>query len=211
MPTWTDTDDARSLEELYSMGRVLTLVLTMATAASTGTLALPQATTEHLATLATVSHPPGASPELKTLSDLLPKIFEHAIAITENSWELGALTQALLEVYDPKLAPFEYDAKAVNGEMNIPWQVIDITNKTLAIYNWTGSPGDVYGWYDSNGNDTDTDTDANSNAKRAGRWLGEYLDPATARVPLNASRVLVKGDGALGDPCSLGPAVFLLA
>lgn len=155
--------------------------------------------TEHLAmSLATLSNPKGSSPQLARLSTLLPKVLENAIATSHKSWELGALTQALLEVYDPQFTPFEWDITAIEGRRPVPWRVVEITNNSLSAYNWSGSPGEVNGWYDKR-------------AEGGGHtWLREYLDPTKARIPL-VDRALVPGDGALGDPCSLGPAVWLLA
>lgn len=147
--------------------------------------------------LPTLSSPEGSSTKLKELTELLPKVLENAISSSTKSWELGALTQALLEVYDPQFTPFEWDIEAVRDQRPVPWRVVDITNKSLSAYNWTGSPGQVNDWYDRRGTDKHT-------------WLREYLDPAKAKTPL-VDKALVPGDGALGDPCSLGPAVWLLA
>lgn len=147
--------------------------------------------------LATLSSPQGASTQLQELTALLPKVLENAITSSKKSWELGALTQALLEVYDPQFTPFEWDIEAVRGQRPIPWPVVAITNNSLSAYNWIESPGQVYRWYERRGTDKHT-------------WLREYLDPTKARTPL-VDRALVPGDGALGDPCSLGPAVWLLA
>ena len=147
--------------------------------------------------LATLSTPQSSSPQLEQLTSLLPKVIENAISISHKSWELGALTQALLEVYDPQFTPFEWNIEAVRGQRPVPWRFLEITNNSLSEYNWTESPGEVGGWYDKRGTDKHT-------------WLREYLDPSKARTPL-VDRTLIGGDGALGDPCSLGPAVWLMA
>jgi hypothetical protein len=147
--------------------------------------------------LAIVSYPKNSSSQLKRLSALLPKVLDNAISSSHKSWELGALTQALLEVYDPQFTPFRWDIEAVRGQRPVPWRVVEITNNSLSAYDWTGSPGEVNGWYDKRGDG-------------GHMWLREYLDPAKARTPL-VDQALVPGDGALGDPCSLGPAVWLLA
>lgn len=162
-----------------------------------------QATTDPPAlslSLATLSNPKGSSPQLQRLTSLLPKVLDNAISISHKSWELGSLTQALLEVYDPQFTPFEWDIEAVRGQRDIPWRVVEITNNSLSDYDWTGSPAQVNGWYKKRG----------GGGGGGHTWLRGYLDPAKARTPL-VDRALVPGDGALGDPCSLGPAVWLLA
>jgi hypothetical protein len=147
-------------------------------------------------TLATLSCPPSSTKDFERLTQLLPKILDNAVSRSNKSWEIGTVTQALLEVYDPHLAPFEWDASAYQGRQ-IPWRVLEITKTALADYDWTGSPGQLGGWYDKRQEDKGTS------------WLREFLSNDTARVPLR-NQALMNGSGSLGDPCSVGPAVWML-
>jgi hypothetical protein len=72
------------------------------------------------------------------LTRMLPTILTNAISITTHSWELGALTQALLEVYDPTLSPFEFTDSAFNSAS--PDAAIQVTLASIANYDWTGCP-----------------------------------------------------------------------
>lgn len=165
---------------------------------TTGTSEAAAAPSTPVLTLATVSNPKNGSPELERLGTLLPKILDNAVAISHKSWELGALTQALLEVYDPQFTPFEWNAEALKDRpLDASWRFLSVTNASLDGYDWTGSPGDLGGWYDKRGGDH--------------AWLDEYLDPDSAKGQTTVTRALIDGNGALGDPCSLGPAVWLLA
>lgn len=103
-----------------------------------------------------------------------------------HSWELGAFTETLLEVYYPQLTPFGWDGRAFDGE-DIPWSVLKIAKDAISHYNWTGAPGQDFG-----------------------KNLPDYLFPDTT-PHAHVSQALVGGDGALGDPVSLVPAVWLLA
>jgi hypothetical protein len=90
-----------------------------------------------------------------------------------------------LEVYNPQFAPFEWSYSAFDGK-RIPWKVMGITKKALNGYDWNGSPG------------------SNSEGK-----LEDYI---TSSPPSKLeNRTLIDGAGSLGDPCSLGPAVWMLA
>lgn len=179
------------------MRKMLATQTILVSLAAVGAYALPQAVVPST-TLATLSNPRGASPELKRLGKLLPKVLENAISITKKSWEYGALTQALLEVYDPQYTPFEWDPDALKDRpLDASWQFLSVTNSSLADYDWTGSPGDLNGWYDKRGEEYG--------------WLDEYLDASSAKGRSTLSRALINGDGALGDPCSLGPAVWLVS
>jgi hypothetical protein len=184
---------------------------------------LPQATTPELlptaetdiatipdapSVLATVSCPPGSSEDFERLTRLLPKVLDNAVSLSNKSWEIGTVTQSLLEVYDPHFAPFEWDASAYKGEQ-IPWRVLEITKTALATYDWTESPGQKGKWYELNQKDSEDKEDVKEDGGDMS-WLKEYLDGDTARVPLE-NRGLVDGAGALGDPCSVGPAVWMLA
>ncbi|WVQ84673.1 hypothetical protein IAT38_006828 [Cryptococcus sp. DSM 104549] len=126
-----------------------------------------------------------SSSSYKQLTKLLPSILSNANGISVHSWELGAYTETLLEVYNPELTPFGWDGGLCRGD--VPWNVLAIAQDTISHYDWTGAPGRV------TGND-----------------LSTYLDESTTPVPY-VSKALVGGDGALGDPVSLVPAVWLLA
>ena len=119
-----------------------------------------------------------------SLTNDIPAILNHAVDISSHSWELGTLTEALLEVYNPSLTPFEWDGGAFGGD--VPWAMFSVLLDTISGYNWTGAPN----------------SDPNN--------LADYLDPSTAPSPL-ISQPLVSGLGSLGDPNSLGPAVWVLA
>ncbi|KAL7424293.1 hypothetical protein Q5752_001883 [Cryptotrichosporon argae] len=116
------------------------------------------------------------------LTLLIPTVLSNAVSISTHSWELGVLTEALLEVYDPQLTPFGWDGSLGYGAA--PAAVLDIAASALGSYDWSGSPGSGNG------------------------QLTRYRSGAGAQqVP----QPLVDGAGALGDPCSLGPAVWVLA
>lgn len=119
------------------------------------------------------------------LTRLLPSVLTHAVAITDKSWELGALVQALLEVYNPELTPFGYNAGSFS--ISIPWDAMKVAISSLYAVDWHGAP--------STSNTTGD--------------IGKFLDYSSP-VPLQA-RPLVGGDGSLGDPAALGPSTYLLA
>lgn len=122
------------------------------------------------------------------LTQLLPTILTNAISITTHSWELGSLTQALLEVYDPSLSPFEFTDSAFNNAW--PDAAIQVTLASIADYDWSGCPS----W--SGAGQVDD--------------LSRFLWSETSPTPLQF-RPLVNGDGSLGDPASIAPAVWMLA
>ncbi|OXG29456.1 hypothetical protein C359_04851 [Cryptococcus neoformans Bt120] len=133
-----------------------------------------------------VASPSIIASSYKTLTSLIPSILSNANSIAVHSWEIGAFTETLLEVYYPKLSPFEWDANAFDGE-DIPWSVLKIATDAISHYNWTGAPGQDFS-----------------------KSLQDYLFPDTT-PHAHVSQALVGGDGALGDPVSLIPAVWLLA
>ncbi|KIR41426.1 hypothetical protein I307_03974 [Cryptococcus deuterogattii 99/473] len=122
----------------------------------------------------------------KTLTSLIPCIISNANSIAVHSWEIGAFTETLLEVYYPELTPFGWKASAFDGE-DIPWSVLKIAKDAISHYNWTGAPG-----------------------QNSENNLQDYLFPDTT-PHAHVSQALVGGDGSLGDPVSLIPAVWLLA
>ncbi|WWC72107.1 uncharacterized protein I206_106067 [Kwoniella pini CBS 10737] len=127
----------------------------------------------------------------KSLTKALPKILKNANSISIHSWELGCFTETLLEVYNPSLTPFEWENQlcASSKSDDIPWNVIKIAKNSLVAYNWTGSPSDL-GSCDGE--------------------LKDYLDNSTSPVK-HIPKALINGDGALGDPVSLVPAIWVLA
>ena len=153
---------------------------------------VPDTNIDMSTSLATLACPHDSAPELARLTALLPKVLDNAVSITNKSWEIGALTQGLLEVYDPDFTPLEWSYSAAK-ESQIPWRVLDITRKALEGYNWSGSPG-------PDGGEEGVDDPS----------LKDYLSVATAQVPL-MSEALVLGNGSAGDPCAVGPAVWLMA
>lgn len=120
------------------------------------------------------------SPSYQRLTSKLPTILGIAVAISNHSWELGTLTESLLEVYNPQLTPFQYDPTG----SEIPWEMLKVVNAALADYSWTGAPG-------------------------SGDDLASFLDNRTSPIPL-IFQPLVDGDGSLGDPNALGVATWLL-
>ena len=140
-------------------------------------------------TLSTVYANPAISDSSYTdLTNRLPMILQNAVSISTHSWELGTLTQSLLEVYNPALAVFEYNSSAFYGD--VPWPMLEVTLASLGDYNFSGSPSDI--------------GDAPDN------YLADYLDVSSTPTKL-LPQALAPGDGALGDPCALGPAVWVLA
>ncbi|WVQ66890.1 uncharacterized protein L199_005081 [Kwoniella botswanensis] len=141
------------------------------------------------------------SNKYKKLTKLLPKILKNANSITTHSWELGCFTETLLEVYNPSLTPFEWDGEYGSGggkceklELGeIPWNVLKIAKNSLIAYDWMGSPSSS-----SNG------------TTKSSSHLQDYLFNSTSPVPHN-SQALINGDGALGDPVSLVPAIWILS
>ncbi|BEJ12619.1 hypothetical protein CspHIS471_0210790 [Cutaneotrichosporon sp. HIS471] len=127
-----------------------------------------------------------SDPSYLTLSTKLPSILDRAIQISSHSWEVGTLTQALLEVYNPRLAPFAYSDAAFHGALGgkirvttAPLEAASVAAKFLTNYDFSGAP--------SEGGD-----------------LNSLLEGGSPRA-------LVDGGGSLGDPCSLGPAAWVLA
>jgi hypothetical protein len=146
---------------------------------------------------ATLSCAPDASPAMVNLTRLLPKILANAKSSSTKSWEIGTLQQALLETYDPHFTPFEWDESAVR-ERPIPWDVFEITKAAMVEYDWSGSP------------DETTTKNASRTQQEAGTdWLAEYLSE-TSTLPVK-NLGLSRADGAQGDACSLGPAVWMMA
>jgi hypothetical protein len=96
--------------------------------------------------------------------------------------------QALLEVYDPTLSAFEFTDSAFNNAT--PDAAIQVTLASLANYDWSGCPS----W---------------SGVARVDD-LSSFLWQETSPTPLQF-RPLVNGDGSLGDPASIAPAVWMLA
>lgn len=119
------------------------------------------------------------------LTRLLPKVLTNAVAITDKSWELGALVQALLEVYNPELTAFGYDEPSFN--VSIPWDAMKVALASLYAADWRGAP---------------------SETKTSGD-ISRFLD-WNSPTPLQP-RPLVGGDGSLGDPAAIGPSTYLLA
>jgi hypothetical protein len=146
---------------------------------------------------ATLSYAPDASPAMVNLTRLLPKILANAKSSSTKSWEIGTIQQALLEVYDPHFTPFEWDGSAVR-ERPIPWDVFEITKSAMEEYDWSGSP------------DETTTKNASRTQQEAGEdWLAEYLSETPPFPVKNLG--LIPADGAQGDACSLGPAVWMMA
>ena len=146
---------------------------------------------------ATLSCAPDASPAMVNLTRLLPKVLANAKSSSIKSWEIGTLQQAILEVYDPHFTPFEWDEAAVK-DRPIPWDIFEITKAAMVEYDWSGSP------------DETTTINASRTQTEPGKdWLGEYLSATPPSQVKNLG--LIPADGAQGDPCSLGPAVWLMA
>lgn len=122
------------------------------------------------------------------LTKILPTIMTNAIESSTHSWEVGSLVESLLEVYVPKLGPFEFDRTAFAKD--VPWAALWVVEAWLAGYDWTGSPGNY---------NPASVTD-----------LAAYLDYSTTPTPLSP-KPLINGDGSLGDPVALGMGVWLLA
>ena len=138
-------------------------------------------------------NPTISDPSYTRLSSLIPQVMRNSISISTHSWELGVLANALTEVFYPSYSPFSFDNAALPsggklGNTSPPWVVLDVINQTLSSYSWSGAP---------------------SNASSS-TPLSSYLSYSTSPVALNGES-LVNGDGALGDPCSLGPATLLAA
>ena len=119
-----------------------------------------------------------------SLTNEIPAVLNNAIEISSHSWEVGALTETLLEVYNPCLTPFEWNDTCFGGD--VPWAMFSVLLDAISGYNWTGAPS----------------SDPNN--------LADYLDPSTAPTPL-IIQPLANGSSSLGDPNSLGPAVWVLA
>ncbi|WVW86267.1 hypothetical protein I302_108309 [Kwoniella bestiolae CBS 10118] len=155
------------------------------------------------------------SRKYKKLTKLLPKILKNANSITTHSWELGCFTETLLEVYNPALTPFEWDSEyeADGGKCQklefgeIPWNVLKIAKNSLVAYDWTGSPSSTSGSASQTAQNTSIETDF---AIRGLGSLQDYFSESTSPVP-HIPKALINGDGALGDPVSLVPAIWILA
>lgn len=124
------------------------------------------------------------------LSTKLPVILGKAMAISTHSWEIGTLTEALLEVYNPSLAPFDYNDEIFNAAVNnksslstAPIEAARVAAKVLSDYDFSAAP-----------------------APGSERDLDAYLSSSSLQA-----RALVDGAGSLGDPCALGTAAWVLA
>lgn len=117
------------------------------------------------------------------LTQILPQVLQNSISISSQSWELGVLVNSLTEVYYTWLSPFSYNP---SGSSSPPWLVLDTVTSALSGYSWSGAP----------------------TSQRAN--LAAYLLPSTSPVGLDPGP-LMNGDGALGDPCSLGAGVWAAA
>ncbi|GFZ48818.1 hypothetical protein JCM24511_06567 [Saitozyma sp. JCM 24511] len=130
------------------------------------------------------------------LSNQLPVILSNAVSTSNHSWELGTLVETLLEVYNPELTPFGWNPNVANCDTSqVPWAALQIILASLYETNWTGAP--------SSGS-----PGANSSSSLQG--LANYLNSSTSPTALTGA-TLIDGDGALGDPCSLGSGVWVLA
>lgn len=125
----------------------------------------------------------------KRLTSLLPAVLQNSISISTHSWELGTLANSLTEVFYPYLAPFAYDRSKI-ASLGPPWAVLNVLVPTLSAYNWQSAPS-----LQSPTLQTD---------------LTKYLRSSTSPVGLTGAS-LISGQGALGDPCSLGPGAWITA
>jgi hypothetical protein len=121
------------------------------------------------------------------LTRQLPSVLTNGVAITDKSWELGALVQGLLEVYNPGLTAFAHDPAAVN-ESNVPWDALKVAISSLYAVDWSGAPSEQSATGD----------------------IFEFIAGSNSIVQLHA-RPLVGGDGSLGDPAANGAGTLLLA
>ena len=116
---------------------------------------------------------------------------QNAISISTHSWELGTLCSALVELYYPSLSPFAYEGPEESKSLDkLPKAVLEVLVNAMGSYDWTGSPSSL---------NVTTSNDASV-----------YLSNTTAPVALQP-QPLVDGDGALGDPASLGAAAYIAA
>ncbi|TXT15672.1 hypothetical protein VHUM_00175 [Vanrija humicola] len=155
--------------------------LARAATPAAGSLVVTPHTPAH--TLPSLSFAPGVNDPLYVqLTRSLPGILDKAIEITKHSWELGTLTNVLVEVYNPELSPFGFLPSAWNSSAhpNLPLTVVNITAQELAGYDFSGAP------------------------KAATTNLAALLSSTTPRA-------LVDGAGSLGDPAALGPAAWITA
>ena len=123
------------------------------------------------------------------LTKLIPTIMTNAIETSIHSWEIGSLVEALLEVYVPKLAPYEFASSAF--EADIPWAALWTVEAWLDGYDWSEGPS--------------TSVNVTSLSD-----LAKYLDASTTPTILDP-QPLIGGDGALGDPVALGMGTWVLA
>jgi hypothetical protein len=138
------------------------------------------------------------SASYRNLTNQLPVILSNAVSISNHSWELGTLVDTLLEVYNPELTPFGWNPNVANCDSSqVPWAALHIALASLYETDWTGSP-------------SSSSTGANSNSNSSIQGLASYLNTSTSPTALTGA-TLIDGDGALGDPCSLGSGVWVLA
>lgn len=123
------------------------------------------------------------SQSYKDLTNRLPQVLRNAVSVSTHSWEIGALTESLLEIYHPKLTPFAWDTNGLTKN-DIPWAVLEIIAAAVTDYDWADSP-------QGNGD------------------TALYLNPSTAPHAL-IPQPIIDGDGALGDPAALGMVVWLM-
>lgn len=125
--------------------------------------------------------------EYKKLTQILPKVLANGNKITDKSWELGALVQGILEVYNPELTTFEYDRGGVDGK-DIPWNALKVAMSCLYATDFSDAPSDAGVTGD----------------------IGDFIAGSDSAHPLHP-RPLVGGDGALGDPAANSAGTLLLA
>ncbi|WVQ74275.1 hypothetical protein IAR50_003872 [Cryptococcus sp. DSM 104548] len=189
--TATSAPSSSAVTSATSSGSV-TLATSSATVTSSSASSSSAAVTTSYTPISTLSFasvtcaPAITASSYTTLTNKIPDVLARSNEIATHSWELGTLINTLLEVYNSGLMPFDWDSGAVdNGE--IPWNALQIASDTITHYDWTGAPNAT------TGND-----------------LSLYLDNSTTPQS-HHSQALIGGDGAVGDPVSLVPAVWLLA
>ena len=120
------------------------------------------------------------------MTKLLPKVLTNGNEITDKSWELGALVQSILEVYNPELTSFGYGQQAAGDD--IPWNALKVAISCLYAADFSDAPSDAGVTGD----------------------IRDFIAGDASKHPIQ-SRPLVHGDGSLGDPAANTAGTVLLA
>lgn len=77
-------------------------------------------------------------PQYAKLTEMKGAVLQMAVDISHASWEIGTITETLLELDHPHLTPFGWSD--VLDKKNVPTQMLRIIANKLNEYKWDGAP-----------------------------------------------------------------------